>query len=102
MELPELQNIWNEHHGHDDFTMFVIGREESAETVQAFKKEHGFTFPMASDPDRSAYRHFATERIPRTYVISRDGIIVYEVTGYYPDEITTLDNVLKQELGKRK
>lgn len=102
MELPELQHIWNEYRGRDDFEMFVIGREESAETVRAFKDEHGFTFPMASDPDREAYSHFATKSIPRTYVISQDGKIVYEVTGYYPDEISTLKNVLKQEIAKRK
>jgi peroxiredoxin len=102
MELPELQEIWNEYRSHDDFEMFVIGREESAETVRAFNDEHGFTFPMASDPDRSAYSHFATESIPRTYVISRDGKIVYEVTGYYPGEIATLKNVLNQEVGARK
>lgn len=102
MELPELQDIWNEYRGHDDFEMFVIGREESAETLRAFRDEHSFTFPMASDPDRSVYSHFATDSIPRTFVVSRDGKIVYEVTGYYGEEISTLKNVLKQEIGKPK
>jgi peroxiredoxin len=104
LELPDLQEIWNKFHDHDEFRMFVIGREESAETVRAFKDEHGFTFPMASDLDRSVFEHFATDRIPRTYLISRDGKILYQCTGYDFEnkEILTLRTLLDKELGKRK
>ena len=63
MELPDLQEIWSEFQDNDEFRMFVIGREESAETVRTFKDEHGFTFPMASDLDRAAFDRFATESI---------------------------------------
>ncbi len=104
LELPDLQAIWNEVHADDEFRMFVIGREESAETVRSFRAEHGFTFPMAADPDRSAFGRFATESIPRTYLIDRAGTIVYQCTGYDFEklELAKLKDLLKIQLGKEK
>lgn len=103
MELPDLQEIWNKFHDNDEFRMFVIGLEESAETVRAFKDERGFTFPMASDLDRAAFDRFATERIPRTYLISREGEILYQSTGYdyEKEEVRKLRALLERELAKR-
>jgi peroxiredoxin len=98
-ELPQLQKIWSEHGEDKAFRMLIIGREESAEKVAAFRAEHRFTFPMAADSDRSVYSRFAEQRIPRTYLISRDGKIVYQCTGYYEAELGKLKTILTAELG---
>jgi peroxiredoxin len=100
MELPHLQAVWNEFRNDDDFRMLVIGREESDESVKAFQQKHGFTFPLASDPDKSVYNKFASQSIPRTYLISRQGAIVYQFTGYYESEISKLKRLLEKELKK--
>jgi hypothetical protein len=55
---------------------------------------------MAVDSEGSAYSHLAKERIPRTYVISRDGTILYQCTGYYEAEIGKLKALLAGEIGK--
>jgi peroxiredoxin len=102
MELPGLQTIWDDLHGNDELRMFIIGREESAETVRAFKDKNGFTFPMASDLDRSAFGRFATESIPRTYLISRNGKIVYQCTGYFQEELIAVKNLIEKELRKQE
>ena len=104
LELPDLQKLWDEFHDNDEFRLFIIGRGESAETVQAFKDKHGFTFPMATDLDRSAFDRFATESIPRTYLIARDGKIVYQHTGYdfEKKERRKLRSLLKKEFDKRE
>jgi peroxiredoxin/uncharacterized integral membrane protein len=60
-ELPQLQAIWNEFRNQGHFTMLVVGREETDESVKAFQQEHGFTFPMASDRDASIYAKFASQ-----------------------------------------
>ena len=103
LELPDLQKLWNEFHDNDDFRLFVIGREESAEIIQAFKDMHDFNFPFATDLDRSAFDRFATESIPRTYLIDRHGKIVYQCSGYdfEKKERKKLRALLKEELGKR-
>ena len=64
MELPHLQAVWNEFRNDDDFRMLVVGREESDDSVKAFQQKHGFTFPFASDPDKTVYSKFASESIP--------------------------------------
>lgn len=97
-ELPHLQVIWNEFHNDDNFRMLVVGREESDDSVKAFQQKHGFTFPLASDPDRSVYNKFASQSIPRTYLISRQGTIVHQFTGYYEVEISNMKKLLGKEL----
>lgn len=99
-ELPHLQEIWNEFHKNGNFRMLVIGREETSEEVAAFQTKHGFTFPLAADPDRSAYGRFASQRIPRTYLISREGTILYQCTGYYEAELAALRKLIRKELKK--
>lgn len=82
--------------------MLVIGREESNDSLKAFKQKNGFTFPMASDPDRSVFSKFATQAIPRTYLLSRDGTIIYQCTGCYEDvEIPKLKKLINKELAKK-
>ncbi|NLE40012.1 MAG: TlpA family protein disulfide reductase, partial [Pirellulaceae bacterium] len=100
-ELPHLQAIWDEFQTNDDFRMIVIGREESDDDLQAFGREQGFTFPMASDQDALVYHAFASNYIPRTFLISRDGTIVYQWTGHYDEEISKLRKLLRKELAKK-
>jgi peroxiredoxin len=100
LELPELQKIWDEFHAHDGFRMLVVGREETVESVRAFSGEHDFTFPLAADADRAAFDRFATDRIPRTYLISRDGRIIFQCVGYYEEQMGVLQTLLKAELAK--
>ena len=102
-ELPHLQELWEDWGENDDFAMLVIGRDESPETVAAFQSERGYTFPMAVDPDGSTYRKFADEGIPRTYLVSHDGKILYQSIGFgehpvYQRELATLRQLIDEEM----
>ena len=100
LEMPELQKTWDEFHTRDGFRMLVVGREETVASIQAFSAEHDFTFPLAADADHSAFDRFATDRIPRTYLISRDGKIIFQCVGYYEEQMGVLQTLLKAELAK--
>ena len=100
MELPHLQTIWDEFRSNGDFRMLVVGREESDRAVKDFRRKRGFTFPMAADPHRLTYNKFASQSIPRTYLISRQGTIVYQWTGHYEVEIARLRKLIQKELAK--
>lgn len=102
MELPHLQALWEEFRDEDDFRMLGVGREETKESVKAFRQEHGFTIPMAADPDRLVYGKFASQSIPRTYLLSREGVIIHQFTGYYEDELSELKRLLSKELEERQ
>ena len=100
MELPSLQAIWDEFRDNDDLRMLAIGREESEERLEAFRQEQGFTLPMACDRDGAVFHKYASKGIPRTYLVSRQGTIIYQCTGYYEEEIARLRKLLRKELAK--
>ena len=72
--------------------------EAALDRLEAFRRKHGFRFPLAPDPDRSVYAQFATEGIPRTYVINPEGVIVYQCTGYTEGEMAKMIQVIRQQL----
>ena len=97
-ELPHLQGVWNEFEKRPNFAMFVIGREETDKTIAEFNADGRFTFPMASDPTRAVYGLFASELIPRTYIISPEGKILYQTYGFYESELAKIRQVLEESL----
>jgi peroxiredoxin len=100
VEMPRLEReIWK-NSNPNDFAMVAIAREETNEQITAFRKANGFTFPMAADPDRSIFQLFASGGIPRTYVIGRDGTILYQSLGYKEAEFDKLKSVVETELKK--
>jgi peroxiredoxin len=103
VELPHLQKMWGELEANEGFHMLVIGREETPDSVAAFKSTSGFTFPVTADPDASAYHQFADEGIPRTYLVGRNGTLLYQSVGFadtdvYHQELARLREAIDQEL----
>jgi peroxiredoxin len=79
----------------------VIGREETDEKVKAFKKKHGFSFPMAADPEGAVFSLFAKDRIPRTYIISKEGKVCSSTTGFAGEEhFAEIKTAVRRELAK--
>jgi peroxiredoxin len=89
-ELPHLQVLWNLFKANDRIPMLVVNREETQDIVVAFLSEHGFTFPVALDPSAAAFKQFAKEGIPRTYLIGRD-----------ERELATLQRMIDTELASK-
>lgn len=98
MELPHIEKIWHDYGNSDTFHLLVIGREESMDSVRDFRSKNGFSFPIAPDPDRDVYSLFARELIPRTIVVSPDGIIVYSKAGFYEHDLDELRSILTQQI----
>src|SRR5262245_10544520 len=97
-ELPHVERLWKAYQDKPGFHLLVIGREETVDTIKSFRDEHGFTFPLAADPDRAIYSQFAKESIPRTLLISRDGAITMSLVGFHEDDFNALKAALDQEL----
>lgn len=98
MELPHIERIWSDLKNDDRFRLVVVGREETAETVGAFRQQRELSFPIAADPDRKVYSLFAKEAMPRTILVSPEGTVVYSNAGFYETDIEDLRSVLKQQL----
>lgn len=81
-EMPALQKIWEAYSKRENFNMIAISRGESMESIALFKAAHKVTFPLAADLDSSVYGLFASEGIPRTYLVARDGTLLFQSLGF--------------------
>jgi peroxiredoxin len=102
-EAPALQKAWERFQGRSDrFLVLGIAREQAATDLAPFRDDHKLTYVLAPDPERSAYKLFATQWIPRTYVVDIEGKIAYQSRGYTPDEFKELLDVVERELARLK
>jgi peroxiredoxin len=65
--------------------------------IADFQKKNNYTFPMATDPKRDVYGKFATAYIPRTYLVNKEGRIVYQSVGFAEPEFKKLLKAIKKE-----
>ena len=93
-EAPDLQAIWEDYKGRG-VVMVGIAHEDVEARIADFVRQHGITFPIAN-ADRSAGRKFGITGVPETYVIDREGTLVYKRLG--PIEPAELRSALDQAL----
>lgn len=80
-ELSHLQEGVIDLYG-DKITVLPISRGEKRETVEEFLTKMGYTFAVGLDGDQSIYRKYASNYIPRCWVIDSKGEVVYAGVGY--------------------
>ena len=69
------------------FVLLAVSRGESREQLAAFREESGLGFPMGIDPDGSVYGLYATQTVPRNYLLDCEGRVAalsegYEASGF--------------------
>ncbi|MBS0030077.1 TlpA family protein disulfide reductase [Chitinophaga sp. 22321] len=98
-ELPEVQKlIWAPHKNDPRFAFFVFGREEGWEKLKPFKEKKGFDFPILPDEGRKIFSLFASQNIPRNFLIDENGKIIYSSTGYSAEELQELVDLINTRL----
>ncbi len=99
-ELSHLQADVIDKFAGDEFVALPISRGEKPETVEAFIKKMNYTFAVGLDGDQSIYRKYATNYIPRSFVIDREGKVVYVAVGYDKSIAKEIDAAIKGALAK--
>ena len=79
-----------------DFVFLPISRGEAKKTVEAFRKQNGYTFPMGLDPKQTIYKKYASNYIPRNFVVGKDGKVIYVSVGYEPKEFAEMVEVIEK------
>ncbi len=98
-KLPQLEKeVWNRFKKDDRFAMVVAGREHTRDEMVAFKAKKKLSLPFAPDPGRKMYSRFATQWIPRVYVIDGGGKIVFQSMGNEPAEFKQMLTTIQQLL----
>src|SRR5260370_33423915 len=77
-EMPHLQKDIFQKFKDKNFVMVSIGREHNDAELKEFRNKREFTIPIAADPERKIYGRFATQYIPRNYIIAAYGRIAFQ------------------------
>lgn len=97
-ELKHVEKDIIDRFAGEPFVFLPISRGEKRSTVEAFRKKMGYTFPMGLDSDQSIFRKYASNYIPRNFLIGKDGKVVYVSVGYDEKEFAELIKAIDEAL----
>lgn len=101
-ELTRVQKDLIDRFAGRDFLFLPVSRGEKRSDVAAFREKTGNTFPMGLDSTRTIYDRYATNFIPRNYLIDRDGRIITATIGYSPEEFDELIAAIERALAGKE
>ncbi|MBO5717741.1 MAG: TlpA family protein disulfide reductase [Alistipes sp.] len=81
-ELAHLQEGVIDHFAGEKLVVLPISRGEQREVVEKFITDMGYTFGVGLDSDRAIYDLYASNYIPRTFIVNKQGKVVYRNAGY--------------------
>ena len=81
LELSKLQEHIIDRYC-DKINVLPISRGEERAKVEEYISKMGYTFAVGLDGDQSIYRKYATNYIPRCFVIDAKGKVLYSGVGY--------------------
>lgn len=97
-ELPLIQSEIFEKISDPNFSMVVVGRKHTPEELKKFKDDNGYSFPIAADPDAKMYDLFASQYIPRNFIIGKDGTFKWISVGFEKSEFDKMLETIQSEL----
>jgi peroxiredoxin len=81
LELSKLQEHIIDPYG-DRINVLPVSRGEERGVVEKYISDMGYTFAIGLDCDQSIYNKYATNYIPRCFVIDAKGKVLYSGVGY--------------------
>ena len=95
-EMPDLEKLYQRYQDQVDF-YFVTN--DDPEKVRSFMNKHEYTFPIYFSTGKKP-KNLSSDSLPTTYVIAKDGKIVFDKTGtanWNSDRFTTvLDHLIAE------
>lgn len=100
-ELPFIESeIYKKYKNVSEFELLIFGREHSWEEVNKFRSDNKFEMPFYPDPQRAVFSKFAGQSIPRSFLISPEGNIIYSSVGFIEKDFEELKKLIKEQLNK--
>ena len=97
-ELTHVQKEIIDHFKGQDFVFLPISRGEKKSVVEAFREKTGYTFPMGLDPTQEIFKKYASNYIPRNFVVGKDGKVIYVSVGFEPAEFESMIKTIEAAL----
>ncbi|OUN77979.1 peroxiredoxin [Alistipes sp. An54] len=99
-ELTRVQSDIIDRFAGRDFLFLPVSRGESRQAVAAFRQKTGYDFPMGLDSTRSVYDRYASNYIPRNFLIDAEGKVVTATIGFEPEEFDELIRAIEATLAQ--
>lgn len=98
-ELPELVAL-HQRHGADGFTVLGVSvdRPGARGRLQAMVRQFGLTYPIVHDPDGSGLAAFTIHGYPTSFLIGKDGTVLWRRDGLIEPNDGELAGQLKAAL----
>lgn len=97
-ELTHVQTQIIDRFAGRPFVFLPVSRGEQRDAVAAFRQKTGYTFPMGLDPSRTIYDRYASNFIPRNFLIGPDGKVILASVGYDEEEFEELIATIERTL----
>lgn len=75
VEIPEIARMYSDTHKGGNYEILGVATNSEQETIKAFSKELGMTFPLLPDDGNHITSLYHVLPIPTTFFIDKDGII---------------------------
>lgn len=103
MEFHEIPSKILEPFKNTEFVFIPISRGESEEKVRVKMlqlKEKGILFNSGIDPNKKIWDEYATQSIPKNFLIDQNGIIKFISTGYSDENVDKIVIEIKKLLAE--
>jgi peroxiredoxin len=71
---------------------------DRVQTVRGYMTMHDMTYPVWLDPKKQVLRDFIAIGVPATFLISRDGTLLYKHMGPLQDDDWGMHRIIQQSL----
>ena len=96
-EMPALEGLYRDLRSNPDFALITVsGSGRGAGPVAQFMERNGYDFPVLVDDANATGSAYGVSGIPSTFVIGRDGQIVWNCVG----AIDWSNPILREALNK--
>ncbi|TDY02822.1 TlpA family protein disulfide reductase [Thiohalophilus thiocyanatoxydans] len=79
-EMPSMERAWKQLQ-EEDIAMLAINVGEDADTIFTFTADYPVSFPLPMDQDSTVINEWPIQGLPTTFVLDKQGRIVYRVVG---------------------
>lgn len=99
-EFTRMQSDVVDRFAGEEFVLLAISRGEKYATVKDFMVKNDYKFLVGLDEKQEIFSLFASNYIPRNFVIGKDGIVVSATVGYTPEEFDHMLKLIELHLKK--
>jgi thiol-disulfide isomerase/thioredoxin len=80
-EIPALSAFWAKYRGRDDIVLYTVSVDKNWETIEKFTTKNPNHLPLYHDPGASTARRFGTTQYPESYIVNKNGRVLFRVQG---------------------